>query len=450
MKKGIIIPALVSMMGLVSCGDSSDDSSGDSASTRTTTGTVEASTVSDLGLTGALSLDLPDALEDTSSSLRLQGSKSMEACLMRASAKQLITQIQMAASTLCHVEAEGSTIPWNTAVILDFSSLEAAALTKRAALQGDTPPDLGDLPEGGEIGEEGAPTGAGGDDFSMPMLGIYTDDTDGDNVSIYICEGEDESSMTLVQSFTITGSKTVTNAAGESVKASKGTMHMGMSDDTFGTFKGAIAYDNNFTVTDTNSMSMEVKFEFDGFSFAQKFGFDENSSISTVSISETGTMDFGDGDPFTFKNAGIGAFDADNGHVFYSYEGFGDTFATRACVDSESYLVDCTDTKLQSGGALYLTTDDVPTVLTSSFTPAEPSGFDCSAQTWTTVTPATDDATIAAHEACDEDLISSISEDDSMSACFTGYAQSDEPATIVFEEEESSGPAVEVEAPTAE
>ena len=88
---------------LSSCGDdSSDDAATASGTTRTATGAVEATDVSQLGLTGALSVDLPDALENsTSSGLRLAvGQKSMEACLMRASAQQVLQQVTMAGTTL--------------------------------------------------------------------------------------------------------------------------------------------------------------------------------------------------------------------------------------------------------------------------------------------------------------------------------------------------------------
>jgi hypothetical protein len=149
-------------------------------------------------------------------------------------------------------------------------------------------------------------------------------------------------------------------------------------------------------------------------------------------------MSFGSDDPFTFKNTGMALFDDTNGNVFYSYEGYGDAFSTQACVDNDSYLVDCSAEKFATGGALFLESSSVTAVLTSDFSPTAPSGFDCSAATWTKVKPATDDATIAKHNACDEDMMSG---DGSMGMgdCFSGdgYAQSGESAEIVFSEEEA-------------
>ncbi len=449
MKTTMIFSMVTLSLSIVSCGTSSDDSGSNSSTiTRTTTGSVEANDVTQLGLSGALQLDLPDALEDSSGSLRLAGSKSIEACLMRESAKQLVQQISMASSMLCHIEAEGSNIPWNTPVILDFSDLDAAAAlaAKGNNLQGPTPPggdeefpEDGEFPEGEDpTGGEDPTAGTGEEDFSIPMIGIYADDTDGDNIAVYICEGEDEDSMTLAQSFKVTGSKAIT-VDGESVQVSKGIINIAIGDDTMGTFKGAIGYDTKYTDENVSALKMEVKFGFSGFSFAQKFAMRENGTTTKVSISETGTMDFGAGDPFTFKNSGIGIFDDTNGNVFYSYDGAGNNFSTQACVDSDSYLVGCSDSKFAADGALYLQASDVPAVLKSTFSPAKPSGFDCSTATWTKVTPATDSATIAKHNACDEEAIGSEDGGAGMGDCFSGdgYAQSDEPAEITFSEEDA-------------
>lgn len=444
-----IVPAILTLAGLVACGKSS--SSGDSATattgtTRTPTGTVQASSVDELGLTGALNINLPKALSDSGSSLRLDGGqKSTEACLMRESAKQLVTQIKMISSTLCHIEAEGKNIPWNTPVVLDIGDM-AAGPTLQAPPDGfdpNNPPTTGTGDPSG--GQTGGPTGGAGPgtgdtpSFTIPKIGIYTDDTDANNIAVYICEGETTSDMKLSQAFKITGSKSITKD-GKTVKVSKGTITISSGDDTMGTFKGAIGFDSNYTEADANAMKLEVKFGFSGFSFAQKFEIAaKDSGFSKVSISETGTMDFGAGDPFSFKNAGIGVFDAENGNVLYTYDGNGTQFATQACVDDESYLTDCTATKFAEGGALHLKSTDVPGVLPASFSPTAPSGFDCAKADWSkTIKPATDSATTAKHQACDEDMMSEASESMSgMSKCFDaaeGFAQSTQPAEIEFSE----------------
>jgi hypothetical protein len=402
--------------------------------------------VDELGLTGALNISLPAALSDSGSSLRLAGKKSMEACLMRESAKQLVTQIKMISSTLCHIEAEGKNIPWNTPVILDIGDMAAGpALQGPGPGPGDFDPnaDPTTMPGGST---SGGPTTGGDTDqdappsFTIPKIGIYTDDTDGNNIAVYICEGETTSDMKLSQAFKITGSKTITKD-GKSVKVSKGTITISSGDDTMGTFKGSIGFDSNFTEADANAMKLEVKFGFTGFSFAQKFELAaKDSGFSKVSISETGEMAFPGGDAFSMKNAGIGVFDADAGNVFYNYEGYGQPFATQACVDSESNLLDagCTGTKFAEGGTLHLKATDVPGVLPASFAPTAPSGFDCAKADWSkTIKPATDSATVAKHEACDADIAKDVEAGMSgMQACFTGgdYMQSTQPADIEFAE----------------
>jgi hypothetical protein len=443
MKAYKIVPAILTLAGLTACGGSSsksDAAATTTGTTRTPTGAVQATSVDELGLTGALNISLPAALSE-GTSLRLAGQKSMEACLMRESAKQLVTQIKMISSTLCHIEAEGKNIPWNTPVILDIGDMAAGP-----ALQAPPPTDGSGFPggdpsqtppSGDPTGGTGAPTGET-PSFTIPKIGIYTDDTDGDNIAVYICEGETTSDMKLSQAFKITGSKTITKD-GQSVKVSKGTITISSGDDTMGTFKGAIGFDSNYTEADANAMKLEVKFGFSGFSFAQKFEIAANDSgFSKVSISETGTMDFGAGDPFSFKNAGIGVFDAENGNVLYSYDGNGQKFATQACVDKDSYLTDCTATKFAEGGALHLKSTDVPGVLPASFSPTAPSGFDCAKADWSkTIKPATDSATTAKHQACDEDMMKDAeSSMTGMSECFSGegYAQSSQPAEIEFQE----------------
>jgi hypothetical protein len=440
MKAYKIVPAILTLAGLAACGKSSSksDVAATTGTTRTPTGTVQAASVDELGLTGALNISLPAALSE-GTSLRLAGQKSMEACLMRESAKQLVTQIKMISSTLCHIEAEGKNIPWNTPVILDIGDMAAGP-----ALQdlppppdGSGAPDPSTMPGGDPTGGASGP----GDEtpsFTIPKIGIYTDDADGNNIAVYICEGETTSDMKLSQAFKITGSKTITKD-GVSVKVSKGTINISSGDDTMGTFKGAIGFDSNFTDPDANAMKLEVKFGFTGFSFAQKFEIAANDSgFSKVSISETGTMDFGAGDPFSFKNAGIGVFDAENGNVLYSYDGNGQQFATQACVDSDSYLTDCTATKFAEGGKLHLKATDVPGVLPATFSPTAPSGFDCAKADWSkTIKPATDSATTAKHQACDEDMMKDAESSMSgMSECFSGegYAQSSQPAEIEFSE----------------
>jgi hypothetical protein len=405
--------------------------------------------VDELGLTGALNISLPAALSDSGSSLRLAGSKSMEACLMRESAKQLVTQIKMISSTLCHIEAEGKNIPWNTPVILDIGDMAAGPALQDlppppdgSGLPGGSgEPDPSTMPGGDPTAGGSDPTGGGTPSFTIPKIGIYTDDTDGNNIAVYICEGETTSDMKLSQAFKITGSKTITKD-GKSVKVSKGTITISSGDDTMGTFKGSIGFDSNFTEADASGTKMEVKFGFSGFSFAQKFEIAaKDSGYSKVSISETGTMDFGAGDPFSFKNAGIGVFDAENGNVFYTYDGGnGQKFSTQACVDDESYLLTegCTATKFAEGGALHLKATDVPGVLPATFSPTAPSGFDCAKADWSkTIKPATDSATTAKHEACDADIMKDMESDMSgMSKCFEGggYAQSSQPVEIEFEE----------------
>lgn len=422
---GVLLSALV-----FSC--SSDDESTTAADTtsRTATGTVEATSIDELGLTGALNVELPDSLSDSSTSLALlqTGSKSVEACLMRSSAKQMIQQVEMASSMLCHIEAEGETIQWNTPTILDFSQMEAGAgLTLAKTDRGF---ELVQAP-GEDPGSES--------DMTMPVIGIYTDDTDGNNVHVYLCEGETEETLSLTQSFTVKGSKKV-DVNGTQVNASAGVIHINMSDDTMGTFKAKMSYDSNYKTAGDSRFEMGMKIAFsEEFKFRQKFSITEASGITTIAMSDAGSMSFG-ADSFTFSSAGAGRFDASNGNVIFKYDGGGgDPFSTRACVDSTGVIVACSsDAKFAEGGSLHILPSVVPGVFADTYEPDAPSGFDCATATWTKVAPASDEATIAAHTACDEGLASSAGTDGA-SACFgTGYDDGGEPMDISFEEDDGS------------
>lgn len=439
MKAYKIVPAILTLAGLTACGGSSsksDATATTTGTTRTPTGAVQATSVDELGLTGALNISLPAALSD-GTSLRLAGDKSTEACLMRESAKQLVTQIKMISSTLCHIEAEGKNIPWNTPVILDVGDMAAGP-----ALQAPGPnPEDPNFP-GGNTGDPTQMPDTTGDgptaptEFKIPKIGIYTDDSDANNIAVYICEGETTSDMKLSQAFKITGSKTITKD-GASVKVSKGTVTISSGDDQM-TFKGAIGFDSYYTEADANAMKLEVKLGVTGmFSFAQKFELSANDSgLSKVSISEVGTQTFGS-ESFSLKKAGVGMFDAINGNVLYSYDdGNGEKFSTQACVDAQSNLVACSDAKFAEGGALHLKSTDVPGVLPASFSPTAPSGFDCATADWSkTIKPATDSATTAKHQACDEDIMKDMESSMSgMADCFDGYAPSSQTADIEFAE----------------
>jgi hypothetical protein len=451
MKKIYYVSGILSVLGLWACGKSSNDTN--SAATGTSSGTtrvpgagtnVLATNINELGLSGALKIELPQSLQG-GTGLRLVGQKSIEACLMRESAKQLLQQIESATSTICHIEAEGKNIPWNKPVILDLAATvsELKLSSKRGThLQGPPPgvdpnaePPVTD-PSAGSSSDPNAP----GTSLEMPLLGIYVKEAAGGNVEVYLCSGKDKSSMSLDQSFKITGSKKVKGADGKEVNASAGKINISMDD--FGTFKGSFAFDSLYSDPKASTLALEVKFGFDSdgltSSFAQKFNFGEKDGLVKIGISEVGSMDFGEGG-FEFKNAGVGLFDAQNGQVFYSYTGDGNEFATQACVDSQSYLVGCESAaKFAEGGTLYLTKDSVPGVLPKTYTPEGPSGFDCKPSEWGTVTPGTDEATMAAHEACMGDM--SSDKGDGMASCFDAegeYVKSSEVVEIEFEQVEA-------------
>ncbi len=437
--KRMIVPTILSSIGLTACGKKSSDSAdtGTSLTTRNPgTSKVQATNVSELGLTGALQIELPAAVASKKTSLKLVESKSIEACMMRESAKQLVTQIAEQTSFLCHIEAEGKNIPWNTPALLDFSEMAL----RKAALEGTEVADA---------------------DYA---IGVYAKETTDGGVEVFLCQGQSASTLSLAQAFKITGSKTLT-VDGKTVHASQGNVAIDMDMSMPGmsnSFKGAIAFDGNYTDKDISKLSMDIKFSMEmdpsAFpsgpmlkltsskitnSFAQKFNIISKEGGKTkLSISERGTFDDGT-NSFDFKKTSVGLFDAVQGNVYYAYDdgSGGFDFSSQACVDADSNLLSdgCDGSKFQSGGDLYLAKTDLPDILPVSYSPDAPTGFDCKTATWTKVTITNEND--AAHAKCDgltEAEDASEGGSDPYSTCFAeGAVVSDDviEGGVVFEED---------------
>jgi len=344
---------------------------------------------------------------------------------MKVSVGNLAYQVQSLASMVCHVEAEGSNIPWNQPAIIDFSEAAPAlkALRLKSKLQDDPEAMPGQEPE-----------------IEVPAyLGIYADDSKGDSVSVYICQGASKTSMSLVQAFTVEGSKKITKG-GKTVNASKGSVTIAAGDAAYFTFKGVLGFDANFTKAELASLKFHTRFAAPGMTYVQSSEIaSHDNGTDFVGVSEAGKSE-GEGYSFDYTHIGAGLFDAVNGSIYYSYEGGdGQPFSTRACVDADNYLVDCSAAKFAAGGALDLNKDLIPGVLPITFDPKSPTGFDCATADWsTTVTVSTDEAVLAKHEACDAGS-DEVDLGSDYSSCFgEGFGTSDELVTIEETTEDGS------------
>ena len=373
----------------MACSKSEDAPKADTG-TGTNTGTGGGGKMQALNLSGALQIQLPEALTDTSTSLRLTAGKSLEACMMRESIKQSKMMLDGITSTLCYIESQSSQIEEGKPKLFKLAGMGLRLQEPPPGFPGgsgppsggpgDGPPTGGD-PTGGGAPPAGGP-GMGGDQYIGVMLQRTGDVTD-----VYICEGTDAAALKLGQHFKITGNKTITKD-GKEVGASKGEMRL--SSDMMGiNFGAVVTFDAFHTAADTYDSEFKVRLEGEMTGMGLSGMTMDMAQLMTLrvvdgGVSVVGLSDRGDMMGFSTQNASIGKFDAAHGNVVGSFNQQSFDRDVKACVDKDSTLVSCADAKFEEGGALHIATSEVPAFLPASFAPAKPAGFDCATATWGT------------------------------------------------------------------
>lgn len=383
LRAGTAIFVLFTMLSSAACSKKSSSTdgtaTGGAGSTTIANPDVKASNIADLNLTGVLQLDLPESATGAGSTGLvglLNGQKSVEACRMRQSMRQSIQMIDMIRMSLCHIEAEASSIAFNKPVLLSMGG----------SAGGEEP---GEMPEG-EIPEGEVPTGEipagetppdGFDPNNPPevpglkltqgageLFGVYVDTTDAEAVNVYMCSGSTKEDMTLSQVFRITGSED---------NRSKGEMILSqaMGDMNFG---ASVAFDAGHTTEGTFAMEMKMKFSDGG---ENSFASFLNMKLVDGGVSFIQTADSGDFGGQNMNNSAAARFGEDAGMVLFaldtSYQGQEFKSEAAACVDGAGYMIGCDDAQFQDGGDLYTATTDVPGTLPADFEATKPSGFDC-------------------------------------------------------------------------
>jgi hypothetical protein len=379
-----------------------------------------------LNLAGALAIQLPDALTAKSSTkLTQSGKKSMEACLLRESAKQSTQMLEGISTTLCHIEAESANVEEGKPVLfkiagmglrlqdpnMQFPGGDTSEMDPNAFPSPSMTPDPSAGPTAGGP-SAGGPAG-GGDRY----VGVYVKkfgEAGKEGMNVFVCEGDSASDLKLSQHFKILGSKKITKD-GKEVGASKGEMRI--TQDMMGVKFGAfVTYDNYFTDAKTSDTELRVRIvgEFDmtgaglqspsmpsmKMDMAQLMAIKAtDSGVTRVAISDRGDM-MG----FITKNTARGKFDSTHGRIMGSFEtsGQGDdglNSKTDACVDNDSNLVSCDNSKYKPGGSLFIAPEEVPKLLSEGFKAPAPKGFDCATAEWGTAKSV--DATSTAHSKCD-------------------------------------------------
>ena len=334
----------------MSCSTSSDESS-----------TASASSVADLGLSGALNITIPDtmaaasggtaaslALAGGSAGMNLVGKKSSEACRTMENTNRVLENMQELGRMFCHLEVESAKMKFGTKY--------------EVAMTGD--PGL---------------AGQG--------MAIWVDNSNAAEMKVYMCKNG-----TLQQNITISGY----TGSGKA----KGSMSSTHSDDHG---SGGINLDFDLTQDGYKIVKASMKHTNSNGSESGTFrNYSDislaDSGVSTVKMSTVGTRGSD-----TFSDQASVLFNGTMGQAMFSGAGTqsGNTYnwTSRSTFGANGITVP----KASATADIVVDAASLPEKLAESFAPNAPAGWDCSGTTETVSVDMTEAATKAAHDACNSD-----------------------------------------------
>ncbi len=340
---------------IMSCGKSSDEGS-----------TATASSVSDLGLSGALRITIPDTmaaaaggtaasltLAGGSDHLNLVGKKSSEACRTMENTNRVLENMQELGGMFCHLEVESAKMKFGTKY---------------------------------EIAMTGDPGLAG-----SPAMAIWVDNSNAAELKVYMCQNG-----TLKQNITISGYTGSGKAKGSmSSTHSDGNgsgginLDFDLTQDGYKIVKASMKHTNT-TGSDTGSFR-----NYSDISLA-------DSGVSTVKMSSVGTRGSD-----TFSDQGSVLFNGTMGQALFSGAGSqsqGGVAHTYNWTSRSTFGADgITVPKASATADITVAAASLPEKLAESFAPTAPAGWDCSGTTETVAIDMTNATTKAAHDACKSD-----------------------------------------------
>lgn len=334
----------------MSCSTSSDESS-----------TASASSVADLGLSGALNITIPDtmaaasggtaaslALAGGSAGMNLVGKKSSEACRTMENTNRVLENMQELGRMFCHLEVESAKMKFGTKY---------------------------------EIAMTGDPGLAG------QGMAIWVDNSNAAEMKVYMCKNG-----TLQQNITISGY----TGSGKA----KGSMSSTHSDDHG---SGGINLDFDLTQDGYKIVKASMKHTNSNGSESGTFrNYSDislaDSGVSTVKMSTVGTRGSD-----TFSDQASVLFNGTMGQAMFSGAGTqsGNTYdwTSRSTFGANGITVP----KASATADIVVDAASLPEKLAESFAPNAPAGWDCSGTTETVSVDMTEATTKAAHDACNSD-----------------------------------------------
>jgi len=332
----------------MSCSTASDDSS-----------TATASSVADLGLSGALSITIPDtlaaasggsaaslALAGGSAGMNLVGKKSSEACRTMENTNRVLENMQEIGRMFCHLEVESAKMKFGTKY--------------EVAMPGE------------------------------PAMAIWVDNSNAAEMKVYMCKNG-----TLQQNITISG-----YTGSGKAKGSMSSMH---SDDNG---SGGINLDFDLTQDGYKIVKASMKHTNTGSNSGTFRNYSDislaDSGVSTVKMSSVGTRGSD-----TFSDQSSVLFNGTMGQALFSGAGSqsqGGVAHTYNWTSRSTFGADgITVPKATATADIVVDAAGLPEKLTESFAPTAPAGWDCTGTTETVSVDMTVAATKAAHDACNSD-----------------------------------------------
>ncbi len=337
---------------LISCGKSSDDS--DAA--------ASASSVADLGLSGALNIAIPDtmaaasggtsaslALAGGSPAINLLGKKSSEACRTMDNTNRVLENLQSVGSMFCHLEVESAQMKFGTKYLINMQ------------------------------GNAGL--------VSPGAKAIWVDNSNPDELKVYMCNDG-----ALEQNISISG-----YSGSGKAKGSMGSMH----SDSYGS--GGINLDFDLTGDGVKIVKASMKHTNTSGPHTGSFrNFSDislrDSGVSTVKLSSVGTRGSD-----TFSDQASVLFNGTMGQALFRGQGTQSSnnynWTSRSTFGADGITV----ASSSATADVVVDAATLPVKLDESFAPTAPAGWDCSGTTETITIDMTVGATRDAHMACNVD-----------------------------------------------
>jgi hypothetical protein len=325
------------------------------------TSTVPAS-VSDLALSSALKIEIPDKMATASggttslalNSFSLAGTKSREACHTMEETGRILEQLTEISSMFCHFEAESGNLKFGTKYNITMAA--------------------GGGGGGGGGGEGGAPPPAPLTAVDADKMQLWIDNRDAEYLHVYMCQ-----KGKLAQHIKVS----TASAAGKTKGSMTAAFDMGAN-------KGGVNLDFDLTTPGTKLVKASMQFTMTGAVSGSFSNFADisllDTGVSTVKMSKSGTF-MGN----THADRSMLLFNGTYGQVVFEASDFSTVSTYGADGNTVADSLATAD--------ITVPVADLPAALGTDFAPTAPDGWDCVADTELKI----DGATGAAHQACETD-----------------------------------------------